>query len=469
MKVKVLKRSVEDFVRETKHDIHKVQRNYSQVEHPFEAEREYQRALNAVKLDKVFAKPFIGSLDGHKDALSSVCKHPGKISSIASAAADGEIRLWDLMNRKCTAHWQGHNGVVRGLCYTQDGERLLSCADDKTIKFWNLAHISDEPADTIVCKHMVTGITHQWKSEKFATSGENAQLWEAGRTVPLRTFQWGVDTVHHVKFNPVETNILGAAAHDNSIILYDTRDVGPVRKIVMALRSNAIAWNPMEAMVFATASEDYSLYSWDMRKLAKPTNIFMDHVDAVIDVDYSLYSWDMRKLAKPTNIFMDHVDAVIDVDYSPTGREIVSGSYDKTIRIFRTHEGRSREVYHTKRMQRLTSVLWSNDDRYIVSGSDEMNLRLWKARASEKLGVMKNRERSSLQYNEKLKEKYSLHPKISRIQRHKHVPKHVLNASREHSIIKQSKRRKEANLRKHSKPGTVPYVSDKEKAVVEES
>ena len=49
-----------------------------------------------------------------------------------------------------------------------------------------------------------------------------------------------------MKFNPVETNLLGAAASDNSIILYDIRNVGPVRKVVMNLRSNALAWNPME-------------------------------------------------------------------------------------------------------------------------------------------------------------------------------------------------------------------------------
>jgi hypothetical protein len=50
--------------------------------------------------------------------------------------------------------------------------------------------------------------------------------------------------------------------------------------------------------------------------------------------------------------------------------------------------------------------------QYIVSGSDEMCLRLWKARASEKLGVMKDRERVALQYAEKLKEKYAQHPKV---------------------------------------------------------
>jgi len=40
------------------------------------------------------------------------------------------------------------------------------------------------------------------------------------------------------------------------------------------------------------------------------------------------------------------------VDYSPTGREFASGSYDRTVRIFAENEGTSREVYHTKRMQR---------------------------------------------------------------------------------------------------------------------
>merc|ERR1719167_2115646 len=99
---------------------------------------------------------------------------------------------------------------------------------------------------------------------------------------------------------------------------------------------------------------------------------------------------------------------------------LVSGSYDKTVRLWNVDQGRSRDVYHTKRMQRLTSVAWTLDNKYILSGSDEMNIRLWKARASEKLGIMRDRERVALQYSEKLKEKYGQHPQISRIARHRH-------------------------------------------------
>ena len=46
----------------------------------------------------------------------------------------------------------------------------------------------------------------------------------------------------------------------------------------------------------------------------------------------------MRRLKFPLSVYMDHVSAVIDLDYSPTGKELVTGSYDKTLRIFETHK-----------------------------------------------------------------------------------------------------------------------------------
>lgn len=51
-------------------------------------------------------------------------------------------------------------------------------------------------------------------------------------------------------------------------------------------------------------------------------------------------------------------------------------------------QGHSREIYHTKRMQHLTSVIWSLDNKFVLSASDEMNIRIWKANASEKLGTV---------------------------------------------------------------------------------
>nr|CAH7748661.1 unnamed protein product [Callosobruchus chinensis] len=443
MKVKVISRNPDEYLRETKHDIHKVQRNFDPALHPFEAAREYTRALNAVKLEKVFAKPFIGSLDGHRDGVSCITKHPKKLSILISGAFDGEIRIWDLAQKICLRNFVAHNGIVRGIAYPLNGSRFISIGDDKTIKSWSTKEQEDgeaiEPKNTILSKTVLNNISFHYKAATYATVGEVCQIWEESRNTPVRTIEWGVDSLHDVAFNPVECNILASCASDRSIILYDIRDKDPLRKVIMNLRTNKVCWNPMEPFIFTSANEDYNLYTFDTRNLKHPTNVHMDHVSAVTYLDYA-----------------------------PTGKEFVSGSYDKTVRIFEAGKGHSREVYHTKRMQRLTCVLWSLDNKYIISGSDEMNIRLWKARASEKLGPLKPREKAALRYSEALKEKYASHPQIKRISRHRHVPKHIYNAQRELRTIKEKQKRKEANRRAHSKPGEVPYVPERKKHVVKE-
>ena len=38
----------------------------------------------------------------------------------------------------------------------------------------------------------------------FATCGEQLDIWDEDRTEPIRSFTWGVDSLHAVKFNPIE-------------------------------------------------------------------------------------------------------------------------------------------------------------------------------------------------------------------------------------------------------------------------
>uniref|UniRef100_A0A1B6DN13 Uncharacterized protein n=1 Tax=Clastoptera arizonana TaxID=38151 RepID=A0A1B6DN13_9HEMI len=258
MKVKMITRNPDDYMRETKRDLFKVPRNYDPALHPFEAPREYTRALNSVKLERVFAKPFIGNLDGHKDGISCLAKHPSQLSFVVSGDYDGEIRLWDLTNRSCRHNIQAHEGYVRGVVFTPDGSHILSVGDDKTIKKWSTDPEKNYTnVNIILSKTILSSITHSRKGNKFATCGEVCQLWEETRNEPIKSFTWGVDSLHYVSFNQVETNLLASCASDNSIIFYDTREAGPIRKLVMNMRTNQLAWNPMEAFVFTCANEDF--------------------------------------------------------------------------------------------------------------------------------------------------------------------------------------------------------------------
>lgn len=152
-------------------------------------------------------------------------------------------------------------GIVRSLVYKPDGEHFITVGDDKTIKTWNSSSPGfgeeEEPINTILSRTILTGITHHRKDPIIATCGEICQLWEHNRNEPIRSMKWGVDSIHDATFNQVETMLLAACASDRSIILYDTREAKPLRKVVMTLKSNKLAWNPMEAFIFTIANEDY--------------------------------------------------------------------------------------------------------------------------------------------------------------------------------------------------------------------
>ena len=443
MKIRVLCRNPRDYVRQRSSDIHKLPRNLDPSQHPLEGPREYVRALNATKLDRVFAKPFVGSLSGHTDGVYTLCKHPKQLSVILSGSCDGEVRIWSLARRECVTAAPAHTGFVRGICMNPDGTSFFTVGEDKIIKQWqypweDVGESGLEPVSTILGKTVFQGIDHQWNSEVFATCGEKVDIWDESRSEPIRSFTWGPDSITNLRFNPVEYSLLASVGSDRAVALYDVRRPTPLCKVVLSMRSNALAWNPTEALNFTVANEDGNLYTFDMRRL------------------------DRSRI-----VHKDHVMAVMDVDYSPTGTEFVSGGFDKTLRIFEVEGGNSREVYHTKRMQRVFCVCWSSDATYVMSGSDETNIRLWKANASQKLGRLHPREKTSLEYASALREKYKHHPHVRRIARHRHVPRMVFKQARERRIILASKRRKARNVALHSKPGNAQQPKEKTKNIVE--
>lgn len=54
----------------------------------------------------------------------------------------------------------------------------------------------------------------------------------------------------------------------------------------------------------------------------------------------------------------------------------------------------------------------------MLSGSDDGNVRIWKARASEKLGIIDTRERAAIEYRDSLKERWKFDPEVGRIARY---------------------------------------------------
>uniref|UniRef100_A0A7E4W722 Sof1 domain-containing protein n=1 Tax=Panagrellus redivivus TaxID=6233 RepID=A0A7E4W722_PANRE len=443
VKVKVLSRNPDHYQRETKNDIFKVPVRNGGKEDPLRHAVEYTRALNAAKLERVFAKPFIGSFDGHNEGVSVLAKHPLRLGYLFSGARDGQVKIWRLSNRKCLSTTQAHAGPVNGISVDGvSGELFATIGQDAQLKHWNLAEniVQDlgEPAHSVPLSYVPHSISHLYDSTDFVVSGEGISYWKLHRDTPVRTYDLGPNTVHSVRSSPVEATIVAGCASDRSVFLLDTRQKYPVHRIVMSLRPNNICWNPIEAYNFVAASDDYNLYGFDMRNMSAASNVYGDHTAAVMDVDFA-----------------------------PTGKEFVSGSIDRSVRIFRTNGTRSREIYTAPRMQEVFSVSWSQDNKFVMSGSNEMNIRLWKVNASEKMGSLRPREKQAFEYNDKLKKQYSHHPGVGRILRHRQIPKAIKHAADEHRVIQNKQKRKEKNLRANRKKD-IPFTPFKEKVVVKE-
>jgi WD repeat and SOF domain-containing protein 1 len=88
--------------------------------------------LNAVKLDRLFAKPFVGALGGHIDGVYTLARDASSLTRVLSGSADGEIRLWDLPSQcvpvaRVIYASDRHNGVLRRITDSYEACALIPC------------------------------------------------------------------------------------------------------------------------------------------------------------------------------------------------------------------------------------------------------------------------------------------------------------------------------------------------------
>ncbi|TGO49628.1 hypothetical protein BCON_0205g00030 [Botryotinia convoluta] len=417
-------------------------RNLDPALHPFERAREYTRALNATKMERMFAAPFIAQLGkGHVDGVYTMAKDPNALERFASGSGDGVVKVWDLTSRDEIWQTSAHENIIKGMSWTRD-QKLLTCASDRSIKLFDPYNTTtgSAPVATWLGANAFTSLSHHRSNNAFAAASGVISIYDLEKqNAPPDVLKWpnSTDTITNVAFNQVETSILASTATDRSVVLYDLRTGLPIHKTLLNFASNAISWNPMEAFNFAVANEDHNVYIFDMRKMERALNVLKGHVAACMDVEFS-----------------------------PTGEELVTASYDRTVRLWSRTKGHSRDIYHTKRMQRVFSARWTPDSKFILSGSDDGNIRLWRANASKREGIKSAKQRTALEYNEALSERYAHMPEIRRIKRHRHVPKVIKKAGEIKSEELKAIKRRQENERKHTKKQFSKRRAEREKMVL---
>ena len=111
-------------------------------------------------------------------------------TTLASASADGSVRLWDGDSGRAIATLSGHQDVVRCVRFTRDGRRLFSGGDDRSVREWDVAtsaHLGTLLSHAEAVQSLDLSLDD--KTLRTGNSGGTLKLWAAGSGQLLLSLQ----------------------------------------------------------------------------------------------------------------------------------------------------------------------------------------------------------------------------------------------------------------------------------------
>ncbi|MBD2506090.1 WD40 repeat domain-containing protein [Nostoc muscorum FACHB-395] len=305
------------------------------------------------------------TLQGHNRginclAFSFACKN-GKALPILASGSRGETKLWDLSKGELIDTLSEYPWVIPGLvdevnslAFSSDGQTLVSCGADSTIKLWHVGAL-----DLIDILHKHNGIV---RCAAFTPDGRMLATGGDDRKILF----W--DLMHRQV--TIALSLDDTAAH--SLVLSrdgETIVTGSYRKIKV--------WRTSPQTGIKSLKD------------AQPLHTLMGHSHIVrslaISADAKLLvsgSWDQTikiwqlETGELLHTLKGHRDKVYAIALSPDGQIIASGSADKTIKLWHLQTGELLGTF-TGHGNIVTALAFTASGDMLVSGSLDKTIKIW--------------------------------------------------------------------------------------------
>jgi len=339
----------------------------------------------------------LGSDGVHVGEVSSVAfSHDGK-KVITAGDTTGKARVFDIASAKLLFEFESQGAKITKAVFSQDDEFAFT-TDDSKAYLWSLLPL---PPTLISSSRSNTApnLIKTWDLNSKKELGINDPYFyichcvvnKLGNT--LKLYDYSSRKLKEIAVLPVEglspDDKLYAKAGDlNNALIYEAEEGSEVAN----LRGHTgavvtVRFNPRGEQLL-TASKDSTARVWQITKVTSSS--FQSEVktkDTILVGKTATFSIESKRIAlvkadniielldnttgKIIKVLSGHSDRILGVRFSQDGKYLVSGSADKTARLWDATNGDLIKVFSEARTIAVLDVRLSPDDKFLLTFSED--------------------------------------------------------------------------------------------------